>query len=47
MRANCWYNGAVANFNLSKRDEAREMAQRIADDEQLGDRARQLLDRLR
>jgi hypothetical protein len=47
MRANCWYNGAVANFNLSKRDEAKEMAQRIADDEQLGDRARQLLDRLR
>ena len=47
MRANCWYNGAVANFNLSKRDDAKEMAQRIADDEQLGDRARQLLDRLR
>ena len=47
MRANCWYNGAVANFNLSKRDDAKEMAQRIADDEQLGPRARQLLDRLR
>ena len=47
MRANCWYNGAVANFNLSKRDDAKEMAQRIADDEQLGERARQLLDRLR
>jgi tetratricopeptide (TPR) repeat protein len=47
MRANCWYNGAVANFNLSKRDDAKELAQRIVDDEQLGSRARQLLDRLR
>ena len=47
MRANCWYNGAVANFNLSKRDDAKELAQRIVDDDQLGSRARQLLDRLR
>ena len=47
MRANCWYNGAVANFNLSKREDAKELAQRILDDEQLGSRARQLLDRLR
>lgn len=46
MRANCWYNGAVANYNLSKREEAKELAQRIADDEQLGDRARELLARL-
>ncbi len=46
MRANCWYNGAVANFNLSRRDEARALAERIADDEQFGERARQLLDRL-
>jgi len=47
MRANCWYNGAVADFNLSNKEEARELAQRITDDEQLGERARQLLDRLR
>jgi tetratricopeptide (TPR) repeat protein len=46
MRANCWYNGAVASFNLSKKDEAREFAQRVADDEQLGERARDLLARL-
>lgn len=46
MRANCWYNGAVANYNLSKRDDAKELAQRIADDEQLGERARELLARL-
>ena len=46
MRANCWYNGAVANYNLSKREEAKELAQRITDDEQLGERARELLSRL-
>jgi tetratricopeptide (TPR) repeat protein len=46
MRANCWYNGAVANYNLSKRDEAKDLAQRITDDEQLGQRARELLARL-
>jgi tetratricopeptide (TPR) repeat protein len=46
MRANCWYNGAVANFNLSKKDDARQLAERVADDAQLGERARQLLDRL-
>jgi tetratricopeptide (TPR) repeat protein len=46
MRANCWYNGAVASFNLSKKDEAREFAQRVVDDEQLGERARELLARL-
>ena len=46
MRANCWYNGAVANYNRSTRDEAKDLAQRIADDEQLGQRARELLARL-
>jgi len=46
MRVNCWYNGAVANYNLSKREEAKELAQRIVDDEQLGERARELLARL-
>ncbi len=47
MRANCWYNGAVANFNLARRDDARMLALRIVEDEQLGERARQLLDRLK
>jgi hypothetical protein len=46
MRANCWYNGAVASFNLSKKDDAKDFAQRVADDEQLGARARELLARL-
>ena len=43
MRASCWFNGAVANYNLAKKDDAREMAQKIADDEQFGERAKQLL----
>ena len=43
MRASCWFNGAVANYNMSKKDDARELAQKIADDEQFGERARQLL----
>ena len=47
MRATCWFNGAVASFNLSKKDEAREFAEKLADDEQFGERARQLLARLK
>jgi tetratricopeptide (TPR) repeat protein len=43
MRASCWFNGAVASYNLGKKDDARELAQKIADDEQFGDRAKQLL----
>lgn len=44
MRASCWFNGAVASYNLGRKDDAKEMAQKIADDEQFGDRAKQLLD---
>lgn len=43
MRASCWFNGAVANYNLKEKEAARELAQKIADDEQFGDRAKQLL----
>jgi len=43
MRASCWYNGAVANYNLGKKEAAKELAEKLADDEQFGDRARQLL----
>ncbi len=46
MRATCWFNGAVASFNLSKKDEAKGFAEKVADDEQFGERARQLLARL-
>ena len=47
MRATVWYNAAAANFNLSRADEARRFAEKVADDVFYGDRARSLLDRLR
>ena len=43
MRASCWYNGAVANYNLAKKDDAKELAAKLVDDEQFGDRAKQLI----
>jgi tetratricopeptide (TPR) repeat protein len=46
MRATCWFNAAVANFNLSKPDEARRYAEKVADDEQFGERARDLTARI-
>ncbi len=47
MMAQSWFNIAVACYNLSRKDEARQYAQKVADDEQFGERARDLLDRLR
>jgi len=46
MMATAWFNVAVAYFNLSRKDEARQYAERVAADEQLGARARELLSRL-
>jgi tetratricopeptide (TPR) repeat protein len=43
MRASCWFNGGIANLNLSKKAEAKELLEKIADDEQFGERVRQLL----
>ena len=47
MRVTCWYNAAVANYNLKKAAEAREFAEKIVGDEQYGARARELLARIR
>jgi tetratricopeptide (TPR) repeat protein len=47
MTATSWFNIAVSYFSLSRKDEARDYAQRVADDEQFGERARDLLSRLR
>ena len=47
MRATAWFNAAAANFNLSRSDEARRFAEKVADDVQFGERARTLLERLR
>jgi hypothetical protein len=41
------FNVAVASFNLARKDEARQWAERILDDDQFGPRARDLISRLR
>ena len=41
------FNVAVASFNLARKDEARAWAGKVVDDEQFGERARDLLSRLR
>jgi tetratricopeptide (TPR) repeat protein len=46
MRATSWFNSAVAFFYLSRPDEAKQYAERVVADEQLGARARALLSRL-
>ena len=47
MIATSCFDTAVAFFSLSKKDEARQYAEKVADDEQFGARARELLARLR
>jgi len=47
MRATCWFNAAVASFNLKKPDEARKYGEKVAGDEQFGARIKDLLSRLR
>jgi len=41
------FNTAVAYFNLARNAEARPFAERVADDEQFGERARDLLSRIK
>lgn len=47
MRAACWFNAAVASFNLKKPDDARRYGGKVADDEQFRQRIKDLLLRLR
>ncbi|HZT78563.1 MAG TPA: hypothetical protein VFA27_18075 [Vicinamibacterales bacterium] len=42
-----WFDIAVADYSLSKRDEARAFAEKVSGDEQFGERARALLARMR
>lgn len=46
MLATSWFNTAVACFNLSRFDEARVFAEKVADDEQFAERVHKLLKRL-
>jgi tetratricopeptide (TPR) repeat protein len=47
MMATSWFNIAVAYYNLARKDDARQYAEKVSTDEQFGDRARDLLARLR
>ncbi|HEY7284690.1 MAG TPA: tetratricopeptide repeat protein [Vicinamibacterales bacterium] len=47
MRATSWFNIAVAYFSLSQPSEARQYAERVIDDEQFGERAKEILSRLK
>jgi tetratricopeptide (TPR) repeat protein len=42
-----WYNTAVSYFRLSKKEEARQFADKVIADDEFGERARELLARLR
>lgn len=47
MIATSWFNTAIAYFNLERKAEAREFAEKVSADEQFGERARELLSRLK
>ena len=44
--ATSWFDIAVAYYNLSKPAEARQYAEKVIDDEQFGDRAKEIITRL-
>jgi tetratricopeptide (TPR) repeat protein len=46
MLAQSWFNIAVAYYNVSRNDDAREYAEKVSTDDQFGERARQLLARM-
>ena len=46
MQATSWFDIAVAYYNLSRKEEARQFAEKVASDEQFGERAREILARL-
>jgi hypothetical protein len=47
MLATSSFNTAVAYFSLSRKEEARQFAETVIDDEQFGERAREILSRLK
>ena len=46
MIVTSWFNSSVAYFSLSRKDEARQFAEKVRDDQQFGERAREILARL-
>ena len=47
MLSTAWFNIAAASFNLGRAEDARRFAEKLTTDERLGDRARELLSRLK
>ena len=47
MQTQAWFNSAVANLQLGQKDKARDLADKVKDDEQFGARAREILARVR
>lgn len=47
MLATSSFNTAVAYCSLSRKEEARQFAETVIDDEQFGERAREILSRLK
>jgi len=47
LMATSYFDAAVACYNLSRRGEALQYAEKVADDRQFGERAREILSRLR
>ena len=45
--ATSWFDTAVACYNLARKSEAQQYAEKVADDEQFGSRAKAILERLR
>jgi tetratricopeptide (TPR) repeat protein len=45
--ATAWFDTAVACYNLARKSEAQQYAEKVADDQQFGERAREILSRLR
>ena len=47
MLVTSWFNTAVAHYNLSHAAEARQFAERVAEDQEFGERAKEILSRLK
>ena len=45
--ATAWFDTAVACYNLARKSEAQQYAEKVADDLQFGERAKEILSRLR
>ena len=45
--ATAWFDTAVACYNLARRSEAQQYAEKVAGDQQFGERAKEILARLR